>query len=117
MMLRYKDGDLRYRVVDRRTHAEFFVPPEEFLTERQVEEVSTHPDMIVQLAHWLDGFYQRKRGSGVYEIYADTNVSLNGRPKQPLIDRAADLTKVSWPWWPPARWITDAPPRGIDRDL
>jgi hypothetical protein len=111
MMVRHKDGDLLYRVVDRRTNQEVLVSPKGILTERQVEEASTHPDMIVQLAHWLDAFSQREHGPGVYEIYADTNVSLNGRPKQPLIDRAADLTKVSWPWRPPARWITDAPAR------
>ena len=111
MMLRYKSGTLSYRVVDRGTGDEFVVPPDIFLTKRQLEETSTRPDMIVQFAHWLEGLYQRKRGPGPYAIYADTETSLNFRPKKPLIDPTTDLTQVSWPWWPPAPWITSAPPR------
>jgi hypothetical protein len=117
MMARHKSGSLTYRVVDQGAGEEFVVPPDVFLSWKQKKEIAYRPDMIVQFAHWLEGVYQRHRGPGPYSIYADTEVSLNFRPKKPLVDSTVDLTQVELPWRPPAPWITSAPPRAEHAEI
>ncbi len=74
------------------------------LTKRQLQKMSSSPDMIVQFSHYLAERF-RKKGYPDVEVRAQVNVSLNGRPPQLLIDPEVDLAKVKLRIWPPASWI------------
>jgi len=77
----------------------------EFLTTRQQHVMSTRPDVLVQFAHHVADHYQRQFGTSARpQVYADVELSLNGRPMKPLIDPNVDLAtrRVSLK---PADWI------------
>lgn len=74
-----------------------------YLTPRQRKKMSGRPDMILDYAQFLAGEF-RKHGYGDVAIYCDSMVSLNGRPRQPIVDPEVDLTKIE-PTLGPASWI------------
>lgn len=106
VMLREKSGSLQYRVVTT-NGTQVVVSPHEYLTEEQYREMAGQPDMILQLAHHIRDVYNTK-GHGPVKVYADSLVSLNGRPLQHLIDPQADLAQIK-DGLARAEWIT-APP-------
>ncbi len=106
VMLREKSGALDYRVVDNNglTH---LVSPHAYLTTEQYREMSSQPDMILRLAHHVRDDFQAK-GLGPVQVYADSLVSLNGRPAQRMIDPRVDLAQVE-DGLGRANWILPAP--------
>ncbi len=54
--------------------------------------MSTQPDMILQYAHYLAGFYA-KQGFRSPQVYVDSYVALNGRLGKPLINPKTDLAQ------------------------
>jgi hypothetical protein len=50
----------------------------------------TQPDMILELAHFVAQDFEA-RGHGKVRVYADSQVSFNGRPHQRFIDPQRDL--------------------------
>ena len=106
VMLREKSGALDYRVVDARGRS-YLVSPHAYLTEQQYREMSGQPDLILQLAHHIrDDF--NARGMGPVAVFADTQVSLNGRAARPMIDATVDLARVE-DGLGVAHWITPPP--------
>jgi hypothetical protein len=110
VMLIEKAGTLELEVEDR-TGRRQSVSPRQYLTPFQVRMASTQPDMILELAHWIADDY-RKRGAGPVRVYADSEVSFNGRLRKRLIDPTRDLASIrdglaAKPWILPAP--TDAP--------
>jgi len=110
VMLVEKAGSLEFEVEDRagRRHS---VSPREYLTPFQARMASTQPDMILQLAHWI-ARDSELRGAGAVRVYADSEVSFNGRLRRRLIDPTRDLATIedglaSKPWILPAP--NDAP--------
>lgn len=103
MKLRDKEGVVRIHVTDPYTHQTWEISPAADLSERQIEEMSTRPDMVVQyvhsLAEWLSA-----GGRARPIIRVDQQVSLNGRPYQPLIDPMVNLAEVQ-PTLAPASWL------------
>lgn len=94
MMLRDKRGELVFRLTDSRGREvmldrSYFLD-NDMLTSRQFSEMRTRPYMIHQYAHELVDMYER-RGFGGVSVYALTNISLNGRPYQQLMDPSLDL--------------------------
>ena len=65
----------------------------EYLTPFQARMAATQPDMILQLAHWIAEDCAR-RGEGPVRVYADSEVSFNGRLRRRLIDPKQDLAGV-----------------------
>ena len=61
------------------------------------------PDMVLQFAHLIAEDY-RQRGHADVQIRVESQVSLNGRQPQPLIDLDADLAKEPRTLWP-ADWL------------
>ncbi|WP_029890105.1 HTTM domain-containing protein [Polycyclovorans algicola] len=106
VMLREKSGVLEYRVVtaDGRTRLVF---PRDYLTEQQYREMAGQPDLILQLAHHIRDDFDA-RGLGPVQVYADSQVSLNGRAAQRMIDPAVDLAHVE-DGLARAEWILPAP--------
>lgn len=107
VMLREKSGDVRYRVKSAEWSREREVSPSRYLTSYQERVMSGQPDMIVQLAHFIQKDLE-KRGFHDIEIRADAWVSLNGRKAQRLIDPNTELSLVNLSLLS-APWITNAP--------
>ena len=113
VMLREKNGSITYHVRSKNTGRVWLVSPHDYLTWRQVSEMSGQPDMILQLARYVAGDFQNK-GLGPVEVRVEAWVSLNGRKPALMIDPQVDLltvkeelTNASWilphPKEPPAR--------------
>jgi vitamin K-dependent gamma-carboxylase len=93
VMLIEKAGSLEFEVVDR-AGRRYSVSPRQYLTPFQARMVSTQPDMILQLAHWIARDYAA-RCDGPVRVYADSEVSFNGRLRRRMIDPKQDLADVS----------------------
>lgn len=106
VMVREKDGDVRYRVrLD--GGRERVVEPCDYLTDFQEAEMSGQPDLILQLAHHIAKHFQQ-RGHKRVEVRADAFASLNGRPLARLIDPDVDLARID-DGLARADWILPAP--------
>lgn len=104
MKLRDKRGELRFLAADPAGGPPVeLVGVEEVLTANQRNMLRHDPELIRQLAHRLQ---QGLAGAGLAgrTVRVASDISLNGRPPQPLVDPATDLGSV-----PPARgaapWI------------
>ncbi len=106
VMVREKNGSIRYRVRWRGAEREVQVPPSQYLTSHQEREMSGQPDMIQQLARRIAHDFEA-RGHEEVEVRVDALVSLNGRRAAPLIDPDVDLahepdTVAVIPWIAPS---------------
>ncbi len=106
VMVREKNSDAGFRVVDRATGRAWDVSPSQYLARHQESEMSGTPDMINQFAHFLRDEF-KKDGLDV-AVYADVVTSFNGRPAARLIDPNVDLTLVN-DTLAPKSWILPAP--------
>jgi vitamin K-dependent gamma-carboxylase len=104
MMLRSKRGYGHFEVKNLQTGEVAKVQVSDYLTDRQREKVFTHPDMVLQFAHYLRDLWHRK-GIPDVAVYAHVRASLNGRETQPFIDAEVDLAKVEWQPFQPADWV------------
>jgi hypothetical protein len=107
IMLMEKNGSTEYLVKSVETGKTFTVHPSEFLTRRQVIQMSFQPDMILQFAHHLHDHYL-KEGLGETEIRAVSYASLNGKGSRLLVDGEIDLAKQK-EGWQHKNWITPSP--------
>jgi vitamin K-dependent gamma-carboxylase len=105
VMIREKQGSVMF-VARFANGRELEVPPNNYLTWRQEREMSSQPDMIVQLAHHI-GDDLHARGYRDFTLHARSAVSLNGRAPAPLIDPAVDLLSINDVG--PRRWVLPAP--------
>jgi len=93
VMVREKNGSITFVVRAPRAGRTFYVAPHQYLTRLQEREMSSQPDLILQLAHRIRDDYAA-RGVGPVEVRADTWVSLNGRAIHRLIDPNVDLSRI-----------------------
>jgi vitamin K-dependent gamma-carboxylase len=105
VMLIEKAGSLEFEVEDR-AGRHLSVSPEQYLTPLQARMAATQPDMILELAHWIARDFA-ERGVGPVRVYADSEVSFNGRLRRRLIDPKQDLVSAedelhAKPWILPA---------------
>ncbi len=103
VMLMEKAGTATFYVKDRQTGREGVVNNGDFLNTHQEKQMAMQPDMILQYAHFLKEYYQKK---GVHSpaVRAEVYVTLNARPSRLLIDPAVDLTQIQ-DSWQPKKWI------------
>ena len=87
MKLRTKTGNVVFYVVDKHSNSTQIVFPKHYLTRKQNRDMVGKPDSILQFAHYL------KKISGDVSVHASARVSLNGAPKQEMIDVQRDLGK------------------------
>ena len=97
MMLRDKAGSARFHLTD--GDRTWIVDPADHLTAGQVRELPWYPEHLVKFAHHLSEVH------GGVEVRAETSVSLNGRPPQPIVDPTVDLASVPTVWWGHAPWV------------
>lgn len=107
VMVREKNGAVTFVVRQTASGREFHVSPRRYLTRLQEREMSSQPDLILQLAHHIHDDFAR-RGLGDVEVRADSWVSLNGRRMARLVDPEVDLTTVR-DGLARAHWILPAP--------
>ena len=92
VMLIEKTGYTTFKVVDNSSNKFQLVDNMEFLTPFQEKQMSFQPDMILEYAHYLGATFE-KRGFKDVSVYADSYVTLNGRPSKRFIDPKVDLLK------------------------
>jgi vitamin K-dependent gamma-carboxylase len=107
VMVRAKGGGTTFVVYSPRANRTFHVPPSDYLNRFQEAEMSSQPDLIVQLARHIQRDFAA-RGYGEVEVRADSKVGLNGRRSVPMIDPTIDLTRVA-DGLARARYILPAP--------
>jgi hypothetical protein len=109
MMLRHKDiKTFAMSLTDPRTGARREIDPREYLTPRQVREMSRRPDMILQFAHHVADLEEARTGVRPV-VNARVVASLNARPYQELIDPTVDLAAQP-DTLAPAHWIVPLRP-------
>jgi vitamin K-dependent gamma-carboxylase len=84
------------------------VDPARYLTTRQLSELPTRPDMILQFAQFLATLH-RNNGDSLLGVRVRAFISLNGRPACLLVDSTADLAREHRRLGP-AAWIVPASP-------
>ena len=93
VMLIEKVGFTTFKIVDNQSDESYKVNNMEFLTRFQEKQMSFQPDMILEYAHYLGDTF-KKRGLEDVSVYAESYVTLNGRPSQKFIDPDVDLYKI-----------------------
>jgi len=105
VMIREKHGAVTFIAeIDGNKRVE--VPPSTYLTWRQEREMGGQPDLILQLARHV-GDDLHRRGYHRVRVFAETSVSLNGRPPKPMIDPMVDLLRVHDVG--PREWVLSEP--------
>ncbi len=103
MMLRAKNGFVNFKVITpgppEKIH---YIDLSEYLTRNQQNKMADQPDLMLQFAHFLKTEFEKKGHKNV-KVYANSQVSLNGRPYQPLVAIETDLTNEKrtlkpYPW-------------------
>lgn len=94
VMVRAKGGSTVFRVFNPVTQQRWLVEPATYLNDMQESEMSSQPDLILQLAHHIRRDFEAK-GRGPVEVRVDSRVALNGRRSAPFIDSTVDLTQIS----------------------
>ena len=92
VMLMEKSGYAQFKVVDAETNRWFYVNNSDFLTPFQEKQMAFQPDFILEYAHMLKEHFEED-GHKQVAVYADCQVSLNGRLSTRYIDPDRDLTK------------------------
>ncbi|MBX3209691.1 MAG: HTTM domain-containing protein [Labilithrix sp.] len=107
VMVRAKGGANMFLVRQKETGRVYHVPPRDYLTPYQENEMSGQPDLVLQLAHHIRRDFEA-RGFGPVEVHVESQVSLNGRRGAPLIDPQVDLSAIE-DGLGPATWLLPAP--------
>jgi vitamin K-dependent gamma-carboxylase len=94
VMLSERAGFLEFDVVDPVTGQRWRVEPTSVLTEWQVAQAETRPDLALATAHLIATDFA-DRGHPDVAVYADSFVAFNGRLRQRQIDPTIDLAHVS----------------------
>jgi hypothetical protein len=96
VMVRAKGGGTTFVVHSARANHTWYVSPRDYLTAMQENEMSSQPDLILQLAH------------RIREDFQESRAALNGRRSSSLVDPRVDLASVDDSLLP-ARFILPAP--------
>ena len=100
MMLRTKDAKAYFIIEELKTKRLWRMQPDVYLSRRQYNKMSVHPEMLLQCAHFLR---ERWKPHDV-RIYAVAQVKLNDHPPALLVDPEVDLSREKLGLGP-SRWI------------
>ena len=103
MMLRAKNGNTTFTVIDNATNNAIPINLNDFLTKKQIRSASVKPDVIWQFAQYLKQHFAEK-GKSV-SVYVKAYVSVNGKPSKQLIDPKVDLANEEWYHFKHHDWI------------
>ena len=94
MKLRDKRGNVQFVAIDPSSRQAFPLSDLGAAVSPEQRRMMEHdPEMMRQLAHFLAARL-REAGKGDFEVHVVTAISLNGRPKQHLVDPAVDLAHL-----------------------
>ena len=93
VMLMEKIGYTTFKI-EQENGKYFYVNNEDHLTSYQEKQMSFQPDFILEYAHYL-GHYYNKKGYENIKVFADSYVSLNGRKSQRYIDNNINLLNIN----------------------
>jgi len=103
MMLRSRNGNTHFKVIDKSTNNELFYDAFSDLTPKQEAGMGTRPDMIWQMAQYIKQKF-KNQGTDV-SVYANTKVAINEGPYNVLVDPTVDLAAVPWNYYSHCAWI------------
>lgn len=106
VMLAEKNGYVEVRAKDKATGREWHVRNADYVTREQERQMAAQPEMLVRFAKIVHDSYAAQ-GRDV-SVYVSSEVSLNGRPRHPLVDREVDLA-AEHDGFAAKRWILPAP--------
>ncbi len=105
MMLRSRSGEVTFKVIDKKTNERLTFNNTELLNDKQRSRLNT-PDVIWQMAHKIKDHF-KNQGKEV-EVYAmQSNVSINMRSGNRLIDPNVDLAAEEWSHFKHHDWVLD----------
>ena len=104
MRIHDRDRQGVFRVVSDDGKETWEVDPYDMVSRRQARNVLARPDIAWMFAQRLEKIWL-KRGYPDVAVYADVQMSLNGRPMQQFTDPTVDLSEEPWDWFGPTRWI------------
>jgi hypothetical protein len=90
MMLVSKRGDITFVVTYPPTGQTWEINPDDYLTNMQLSQMQTQPDMILQFSHFLARQWE-KDGYADVEVRANSSITLNGRDPYPIVDPTVNL--------------------------
>lgn len=93
VMLMEKIGYTTFKI-EQENGKYFYVNNKDHLTSYQEKQMSFQPDFILEYAHYL-GHYYNKKGYENIKVFADSYVSLNGRKSQRYIDNNINLLNIN----------------------
>ncbi len=102
MKLRAKPGSVSVKRVDPETGEMSEVNLGRYLTYEQVKVLPGQPDMLFQLAHFLN-----QQDGAAYRVVS--MVGLNGRPYELILDPNVDLGRAEYRPFQPTEWILPDP--------
>ncbi len=103
VMLMEKDGMAEFRVSEPSTGRWWGVSPSQYLSPYQVKMMASQPDMLRDFAHFLARDFAA-RGHPNVEVRVNAFASLNGRPRQRLVDPTVNLAAVG-AWEGTSTWV------------
>ena len=96
VMLMEKAAYTQFKIVIPEKGRSFWVQNENFLTPFQEKQMSFQPDFILEFAHHLGAYYREAFQTETVEVYAESQVALNGRPSQAFVDPNQNLLNYQW---------------------
>jgi len=106
MMLRAKHGITEFKAINKENGEVIRIRTRDYITNTQ-HKVMSKPDCIWQLAQHIHQDFAEK-GIAV-EVYADTEISVNGRPYYPLLNPEVDLASVKFNYFGSNPWVLPKP--------
>lgn len=103
MMLRSRSGFTNFKIYNKKTNHRIFYDFHANLTPKQLNMLSEKPDAIWQMAQRIKKEYASK-GIDV-SIFAESQVSINRKPFQKLINPEVDLAQAEWNYFFHNDWI------------
>jgi hypothetical protein len=92
MLLANKEGRIQFHVRDTASGAVCRVDTSQYVAGFQNSKLEERPDMMVQFADILHETYRKERGLNV-EVYAWSEIELNGRPFLQFVDPTVNLVE------------------------
>ena len=103
MMLRSRNADTQFRIVDKETNTIIPYNYRKRLTHKQQNFVAAHPDGIWQMAQIIKKEFAQKNQD--VAIYVDSRVAINEGIYHTFIDSNVDLAAAKWNYFGHNEWI------------
>ena len=104
MMLRSRQGQIKFKVLNKDNGGAYMVSLKDHLTEKQQRKIAAYPDFIWQFSQYLKKQHEIK-GENISVYALNSKVSINGKPYKPFIDPKVDLANEDWNHFGHHEWI------------